>query len=146
MLLKLDTWEDNPGANYFLLAVFSFWKSYRLAWNINNILDFKISRLNDIDIELESGVGYITNYSFIADNFHFKLLENKIYKADDKLISYLSDNFKKCDFFIIIRDEIGDFDIENFIKKLKILDGVDYTIEITNPKLKYNDKFLFCLE
>ncbi|CAN5258619.1 hypothetical protein BH23BAC1_BH23BAC1_18540 [soil metagenome] len=132
------------GYDFELLGIISPVKDYKIAWAINNTLNFKFKKNNDLKIEfINDKQLIISNYTFETENSLLRLLKNKSQSVSDLTFSYLIPELKNFDYFIKIEDEADTFNQALLIKKIKTIPLIQYITTIDAGKLRSKENLLF---
>lgn len=147
-LLTFDLEDD-----YSLIGIHSTEEDYRLAYLLNNCLNFKLTRFKDnLDFKNSTSIFPLFEYKDEANFINYYLINNKyteltdnqykegLFSGNYSTTSYLIPEKKKVDFFL----KIEGCNKEDFIKKLvndlnKINQIItSYSIELISLKSKEN--------
>jgi len=114
-------------------------KDYRLAFNINNVLNLKLSRYKDFKPEGKDGQ-YSWYYFSQGGNYHsITLINNNSFKG--KLIFE-----PKIDFLLLIKNVFIESLVNDALIKLRKIDGLNMAFELQIAKIKNADVLLEALE
>lgn len=153
-----------PDYDFVLTGISSHAKDYRICWALNNTLNIELKKTDSLEIkgkkqptssffstfkfeDTKNFTEYIVLSNFSEAKSHV-LQENTLFKEEkDKLQSleneFLIPEHKNLNYFFIVKGEISDGEINNFVKKLKELDIVLTTIIIDVPRLKSKNNLIF---
>jgi hypothetical protein len=144
MKLKLDL--DDLTNDFFdntrLLGIVAPLKSYQFCWHLNNILHFDFRINNDIEIQL-----FKRNRQY-----YFSVFEHK--EPTSSLVHYLYNNqydgeyllpeFRHLDFLWLMKgDTVPEALIQQVMKSVKSISGVQLISELTNEKIKNKGHLIF---
>jgi hypothetical protein len=123
--------------SFLLVGISCHTKDYRLCWELNKLLNFDLTRTNDLEISNKKKE--INNYSF----YEFSDEENYL---DIYLISnrgsgaYLIPEQKKVDFFLMIKGNLSKQKLQTLINNINSLSLVltSFTIDPNQLKSKQN--------
>ncbi len=135
LILKLDNTSE-----YSMIGISSHLKDYRLSFNINRKLNFKLKKLNDLVI-IKGKNNETQKYSL----YHYE-------QPDTQDIFYLMSNNnpngklipsqKQTDYFLLIKDIISDQRKNMIVKTLKAIRNVLMVYEINPNTIKNIDSIL----
>jgi len=125
-----------------LLGIMAPMKDYLFCWQLNNLLgvDFRIN--NEIEIQLNrKGRSYFfAVYEFPEQHTcltHY--LYNNQFDGE-----YLLPEFKHLDFLWLLKgDEVDEHRIQELIRSIKDIKGVQLVSELTNEKIRHKDHLVF---
>jgi hypothetical protein len=130
--------------NFDLLGICSTVKEYKLAWSINNALHIKLCKTPDVEYDfLNANRFLISNYLFETEHVKFRLLKNQAIESTGGLKKYLLPDLNHFDFFILIEDEGGIFDLDNVILQLKSIPVITYLLKLKPENLKSKENLIF---
>jgi hypothetical protein len=144
MKLILDTKDLTDG--FFeetkLLGIMAPMKDYQFCWQLNNLLgiDFRIN--NELEIQLNKKQ---RNYFFAVYEYpepstcltHY--LYNNQFDGE-----YLLPEFKHLDFLWLMKgDYVDNRSLEQLIKSIRSINGVQLVSELTNEKIKNKEHLVF---
>lgn len=133
-LLTLDDDYD-----FSLIGISCHAKDYRICWELNNSLKIALVRSSDYEINKKNEVSSFSFYEFndTINYLDFYLIANKSSKG------YLISEQKTIDFFLLLKGNISNNQLNNFLTKVKNIEIV-LTAFIINPEnLKSKQNLLF---
>lgn len=137
--LKIDYDYD-----FFLLGIVSAAKEYKLAWKLNNALNIKLVKQEDIVIPQMGGRDlYISNLLYETENSRIRLISNRSMADDSEEKSNLLPELQNFTHFFVLQDESESFDQTEIVDIIKNLDATDYVVSIAPEKLKNKDNLIF---
>lgn len=137
--LKIDYDYD-----FFLLGIVSAAKEYKLAWKLNNALNIKLVKQEDIVIPQMGGRDlYISNLLYETENSRIRLISNRSMADDSEEKSNLLPELQNFTHFFVLQDESESFDQTEIVDIIKKLDATDYVVSIAPEKLKNKDNLIF---
>ncbi|PKP13478.1 MAG: IPExxxVDY family protein [Bacteroidetes bacterium HGW-Bacteroidetes-3] len=147
-LLTFDLEDD-----YSLIGIHSTEEDYRLAYLLNNCLNFKLTRFKDnLDFKNSTSVFPLFEYKDEANFINYYLINNKYTELTDNqhkeglfggnysTTSYLIPEKKKVDFFLKIEGCNKEDFIKNLVNDLNKINQIitSYSIELISLKSKEN--------
>jgi hypothetical protein len=138
--LRLDVGYDY---DFEVLALISPEKDYKLAWNINKVLNIKLRR--DADLCLEFGKGnklIFSNFKYDTEYAGLRLLRNRSYDSKESK-PFLLPEFKEYDYLIKSEGEKDIFNMKEIAGKLNQLSLIQYIKKIEIHTLKSKENLIF---
>jgi hypothetical protein len=138
--IRLDVGYDY---DFEVLALISPEKDYKLAWNINKILNIKLRR--DADLCLEFGKGnklIFSNFKYDTEYAGLRLLRNRSYDSHEAK-PFLLPEFKDYDYLIKSEGEKDIFNMKEIAEKLNQLSLIQYIKKIEIHTLKSKENLIF---
>lgn len=130
--------------DFELIGITSSVKEYKLAWAINNALNFKLKKNDDLIIDFNGGKKIIiSNYIYKTQHSIFRLFRNKSFDIGSDSPNFLIPEQKKFDFIIFIKGFEDTYLIEDFIETLREIREVMYLQKIDIMSLKSKDNLIF---
>ena len=129
--------------DFDVIGIVCAFKDYRLCFEINQLLDFNLQRVNDLELTLEKkgSTGLFSLYQYISiDNEQFFLVGNKGNHT------WFVPEQKHIDYFIMIRNRASFTELNLLMKKLKSIPLINSVIIMDTMKLKSADHFLYIEE
>jgi hypothetical protein len=137
--LTLD-WCDDELFNFLLIGIASHSKDYKLCYNINKYLNFDFCRTtNDYSITIKEENFSFPMYEYIDDE---NLLEFYLF-ANKSKNGYLIKEFKNIDYLFMIKGNIDIVEVNEYIDKLKEVNGVLTAFPINIDELKSKEHLIF---
>lgn len=150
--------------DFVLIGISSHEKDYRLCWALNNALELDLIKIDSLEIKQKKD-----NKPSFFSLFHFEnpdefkeffivsnLSEDKQFVSDNLTLfnkgpkgaqstenGILIPEQKQMDYFFIIRGELDDVDVNEYIKKIKKVDFVLTAVEIDAAGLKSKSNLVF---
>ena len=144
MKLKID--NEAIAEEFFedslLLGIVAPIKDYQFSWQLNQLLGLGFRVNNDIEIQLTKKQRKyffsIYEYAIPAISLTHYLYNNE---HDGE---YLLPEFKHLDFLWLMRDDhVSDAALQEIIKPIRTIAGVQLVIELTNEKIKHKEHLVF---
>lgn len=144
MKFTLDTKDLTDG--FFeetkLLGIMAPIKEYMFCWQVNQLLgvDFRINSELEIPLKRKERQYYFSVYQYAEPS---ACLKHYLYsnKHDGE---YLLPEFKHLDFLWLMKDDyVPDEDVQQLIHSLRLINGVQLVIELTNEKIRNKDHLVF---
>lgn len=120
--------------NYLVWGIVSPFEIHRIAWNINQLLDFKLKRQEDIIIPQKPKGDdlYFAHFKYIndVDIYSITLLKNSSQG------SHFIKEMKNMDYLLLFDGETDFFDTDSFADLLKKLPVIHHAIYIPIKQIK----------
>lgn len=140
---KLRLENDIP-YDFSLIGITCTLREYRLAWELNKLLDIQLNKEKDIEIEfLKNQNLVISNFLFETENSQLRLLKNKSPNEVVVQSAYLLPELREFDYFIMFRGFEDAFSASTLRNKIASIAGVHYTKEFSLEKLKSRENLIF---
>lgn len=128
---------------FLLFGLVAGTKSFTLAWHLNSLLQIKLKKFDDIEFFMKNGSSFfVSNFCFVTEHITYRLLKNKGYVKDEKLVPFLVPEMNKYDFFLHIHGEIDLIDKQKVLNILKYSDFLSYSSFVETTKLKSKNNFV----
>jgi hypothetical protein len=144
MKLRLDTADltDNFFEDARLLGIVAPIKDYQFCWQLNNRLrfDFRINNQIEIQVAKKQRKYFFKVYEYSEPNSSLKhYLYNNQFEG-----GYLLPEFRHLDFLWLLKDDaVNDELMKDLVSTIKIIDGVQLVIELTNEKIRHKEYLIF---
>jgi len=133
----------NHDYDFEVLALISHEKDYKLAWNINKLLNIKFQRDQDLCLEFGKGNKLIfSNFKYDNEHAGLRLLRNRSYDSQDSK-PFLLPEFKEYDYIIKSEGEKDIFNMKEIAEKLKSLSIIQFIRKIEIHTLKSKENLIF---
>lgn len=129
-----------PDYDFRLLGIVCTERSYRLAWFLNNKLEFSLQRVEDLELSLPR-----ERESRFFDRFLFEDEENmlKYYLLANKDGSLLLiPEMKQADYWLLVNGVYEQLDSNGLLKEIKQIPCVQTAFWVDVPTLKSRDNLL----
>ena len=143
MKKKVHKLDYKPEFEFDLIGISSHENDYRVSWALNNNLNTRLTRDNDLEIKT-TGNEEIAKFSKYAyheeeDYISYYLIANRCNNA------FLLEEFKNLDFFLLMKGEYGNHFIEDLVKKIKQINiiTIAFNIDLSTIKSKSKLKLIF---
>jgi hypothetical protein len=133
----------NHDYDFEVLALISPEKDYKLAWNINKLLNIKFQKDEDLCLEFDKGNKLIfSNFKYNTEYAALRLLRNR---SCDSMESkpFLLPELKEYDYIIKSEGEKDIFNMKEIAEKLKSLPLIQYIRKIETHTLKSKENLIF---
>ena len=125
-----------------LLGIMAPMKDYQFCWQLNNHMniDFRIN--HELEIRLKKKK---RDYYFSVSEYHEPAgsLAHYLYNNKDEG-EYLLPEFKHLDFLWLMKDDcVGDHDLQQIIRVVRGISGVQLIIELTHEKIRHKEHLVF---
>ncbi len=135
--LKIDYYCD-----FELVGIVCSAREYKLAWCINQCLDFNLAKSEDLVIKFVSEPDIVvSNFAYSTDYISIWLLKNR--SEDQDYRAYLLPELKNMDYFLFIKDESDTFETAKCIRKLSDISVTKSCHRIDIEKLTNKENLLF---
>lgn len=144
--------------DFVLIGISSHDKDYRLCWKLHNTfkLSFEFQPAFEIKNKKQNTPSFFTFYLYTDESLfrEYALLANKSHSKQDNAgeglfgdinsdSDYLIPEQKQFNYFIIIRGEIEDDEVNEFLKKLKGIENIQTAIRIDVKSLRSKQNLIF---
>lgn len=125
-----------------LLGIMAPIKSYQFCWHINKMLgiDFRINNEIEIQLARKARHYFFAVYEYPEPtNCLVHYLYNNQFDGE-----YLLPEFKHLDFLWLLKgDTVSDERLHELIQSIRIINGVQLVVELTNEKIKNKEHLVF---
>ena len=127
--------------DFVLLAITTSLKDYRSCYLINKHLNLNFIKIPDLEVELnpEANPVLFSIYHFKADDAD----ADYYFIANRGTEGYLVPEMKQADYFILIKNYIDEYDVENITSALNKIPELVTAIKIDPKKIKSRENLLF---
>ena len=127
-----------------LVAINASAKEYKLAWALNREFGLDFKKHENIEMSfLGDKAMYISNFLSSTEHQTIRLLNNRAEEGEEKFNAFLIPELKNFDYFVLVDDESGTFDINAFISKIKEIPFVQFVVSVDASNLKSKDNLIF---
>lgn len=136
-VIKLEL-EENY--DFLMLGLVSTAKDYRICFQLNKLLELDLCKQKDIELKTNKtgNTDHFSFYEFVnEDQVEYYFICNK------GKTTGLIPEYKQLDYFFIIKNQIGDFESSDFIKKLNSISLILGVYPINASMLKSRENLLF---
>lgn len=123
-----------------LIGVCCASKEYKLAYHINQALQIRLLKKDDINLSFLTNSLSISNFLYETDFCKVRLLKNQALDVSKK---FLIPELHQFDYLILLEDEVGIFNIDNVILQLKGISEVTYVMKVNPENLKSKENLIF---
>lgn len=122
--------------DFSLIGISSHTKDYRLCWELNKLFNIDLTRSEDLEITKNKNTSRYSFYMFNDIDNHTDLF--LVSNAGDS--GFLIPEYKKVDFFYMLKGNIVDYRVDDIISKINQLPLVltSFAIDVTQLKSKQN--------
>lgn len=128
--------------NSRLLGIMSTIKDYQFCWQLNSLLgmDFRINHELEIGLKKKKRDYYFSIFEYLEPTGSLShYLYNNRFEGE-----YLLPEFKHLDFLWLMRDDlVSEAGLEQIIRPVRTLAGVQLVVELTNEKIKNKEHLVF---
>ena len=130
--------------NFLLLGMITASREYKLAWELNALLEIELNKASDIHLEFIKGPSLIiSNYLFETEHSCIRLLKNRSVDELETNAAFLIPELKRFDFLIMVRGFQDTFSDSELKAKLGSVSGVQYVQQFELEKLKSKENLIF---
>ncbi len=142
--MKKKILEAEPSYDFSLLGIITPVKEYKLAWNLNNMLDITLDKAEDITLEfLKNQTLVISNYCYETENNLMRLIRNKSVDSHGNKTVFLIPELSRFEYFLIIQGFEDAYSLGELKEKIARIPGVQFVQEIPVEKLKSRENLIF---
>ena len=126
--------EYTQEPEFFVLAINTHIKGYKLCWNINRALQLNFEKKKDHNVEENL---WFSRYSYICEEgVEYNLLANRSKKG------YLIPKEKSINYFLVVEKRIEN-QKQKLLNKLKKVKDILRVFELETKKIKEIERFIF---
>jgi hypothetical protein len=131
--------------DFVLFGVVSDVKEYRLAWQLNRMLDIRLVMQDDLVLEFTQNKSMtIVYYSYQEDYRVINLIKNLSVESEGAKNPYLVPELKNYQYLVKIEgEESENFDLDDFRSILASCQDIQYVNRIELDSLKSVDNLIF---
>ena len=141
-VLKLDYKHDY---DFLLVGIICSHRDIKLGYELNQNLSLDFSRMNDVEVPA-GRPGSHTRHSYFScpgsDGGFYHLINNR----DKDGTGYFIPEMRNFDFFLLVCEVPGNFDLTALVKSIRQIEIVAGTFPIEPSEIKSADAFLLILE
>lgn len=128
--------------DFELLGIVAPLKDYKMAWVINQVLDLKLIKAQDLVLEfIEDPKIEISKYMEKMDHGFVQLLKNKSISKRTNA-AYLIPELKIMDYFLLLQDQTFELDINVYIERLSESPHIQNVVKLDVSKIKSKENLL----
>jgi hypothetical protein len=129
--------------DFEVLAIISSEKDYKLAWNINKVLNIHFKKDQDLCLEFSKRSKLVfSNFIYDTEYASLRLLKNRSYDSTDSK-PFLLPELREYDYIIKTEGEKDIFKMDKIIDSLKLLSVIQYLKKIEIHTLKNRENLIF---
>lgn len=135
----------NVQYQFLIYGISSALKEYKLAWEINNLLDIHLVKKKDENIELIDKPDLcISNFLFQTNIKKIRLLKNRSYGQHESP-AYILPELNSIDYILLLFGYEDDphFDQKTFKRSLQGINGVNFVQQFDPQVLKSRENLIF---
>lgn len=140
MAKKILEFDVEDHLDFELTGIICAYKDYRLCFEINEALNMKLQKTDDLELRLERkhSTGWFSLYQYITnDEEEFYLIANKGNHT------WFVPEQKHIDYFLVVRNRSPYTDMENICRILRQSPLINSVIQLEVSSLKSADNFLY---
>ena len=126
--------------DFYLLALVSPIKDYRLCWMLNRSCDLDLKELGDLEINSHKNkkLVYFSVFEYKDDinQAHYNVISNKL------MGEWLIPELKEADYFMMLRGNTSVKERESLLEKVKMDPEIQMAFEVDPTKLKSRQNLL----
>jgi hypothetical protein len=135
----------NVQYHFLIYGITSALKEYKLAWEINNLLDVHLVKKKDEEIELiDKPDLFISNYLFETNTKKIRLLKNRSFGQHESP-AYLLPELNSIDYILLLfgYEEDEHLDQKSLKRSLQGISGVNFVQQFDPQILKSRENLIF---
>ncbi len=131
--------------DFSLMGLISALKEYQLAWRLNNALEIRLIKEEDILLEFISGKDLlVSNYVYATETSQLRLLKNKtVSSSPGESNAFLLPELNRFDYLIIIEGFEDTFDTKMLKEKIQAIKHIEYLQFFDPNELKSRENLIF---
>ena len=142
--MKKNKLESEYLVDFELMGLVCNKKEYTLAWHLNQALNIKLVKRDDIKIEFKDQSSIlISNYMYESSFSSVELLQNKLSAKGGFQSKYLIPELSQFDFLLKFKDEAEEMTSENVNVKIKEIPIIEYALRLNFDQLKSKENLLY---
>lgn len=126
--------------DFYLLALVSPIKDYRLCWVLNKTCDLDLKKQGDLEINSQKNkkLVYFTvfEYQDKINQTYYNIISNKL------MGEWLIPELKEADYFMMVRGNTSSMERESLLENVKIDPEIQMAFEVDPAKLKSRQNLL----
>ena len=124
--------------DFYLLALVSPIKDYRLCWMLNRSCDLDLKKQGDLEINSHKNkkLVYFSVYKDDINQAHYNVISNKL------MGEWLIPELKEADYFMMLRGNTSVKERESLLEKVKMDPEIQMAFEVNPTKLKSRQNLL----
>lgn len=132
----------DPDYEFDLYGIITTIKEYKLAWELNKVLDIHLIKQEDFKFDLlREGPLVISNFLFETEHLQYRLLKNKPVDQSVNKTVYLLPELQKFDFLLIIKGLSKQDD--DIVSKIKSIPLIDFASRFNVSELRAKENLIF---
>lgn len=141
MILNRKFLKFEIDLDFVLIAVTTSLKDYRVCYLINKHLAFNFVKSPDLSVDINPGLPPVL---FSLYHYNWETTETDFYfMANKGSDGYLIPEFRKADYFLMIKNYIDENDLDNLITTLNKIPEIVTAVKIDPKKIKSRENLLF---
>lgn len=127
--------------DFVLIAITTSLKDYRACYLINKFLNFNFVKMPDLSVDIQPGAEPV-----LFSIYHYKPGENEMdfyFIANKGSSGFLVPEMKKVDYFLLIKNYIGENELDNLISSLNRITEFVAAVKVDPKKVKSRENLLF---
>ena len=141
MILNRKFLKFEIDLDFVLIAVTTSLKDYRICYLINKHLAFNFVKIKDLSVDINPGLAPVL---FSLYHYNWETTETDFYFMGNKgSDGYLIPEFRKADYFLMIKNYIDENDLDNLLTSLNKIPEIVAAVKIDPKKIKSRENLLF---
>jgi hypothetical protein len=137
---SLDTYNDY---DFILLAIVSSARPHKLVWGINEGLEIRLKKAEDILFDFKDGSKMsISNYLFETEHTTVELFENRAVEVKGITKPYMLPELKEYDYFFKFGGNSDLFVLDELMEDLKSVPLIQYVTQQEVGELTSRDNLI----
>lgn len=128
--------------DFLLFGIVSSAKDYKLAWSMNQVLQIRLIKAEDLKVEFNEDTIVISNFIFKTSHCTFRLLKNKTYASEEPTGYFLPDQ-QHIDYLLMIEDETETIRTDDIMDKMKAIPDINALILFDVNTLLFKENLIF---
>ena len=129
--------------DYYLYGLASSRAGYKVAWELNRLLQWKLKRAEDLRLDFpDERLLLVSNFIFTTAHRTFRLLKNQAF-TEHNTTAFLLPELKQWDFLLHIQDLSTTFNQDQFLLRVDKLTDVRQVSRIEISTIEHKENLLF---
>ncbi len=142
-VLSLGSLDSYSDYDFTLLSIVSSVRSHKLVWEINERLEIRLKKYEDILFDFKDGSGMsISNYLFETEHTTVELFENRAVEVKGINKPYLLPELKEYDYFFKFGGNSDLFVLDDLLEDMKSVSSIQYVTEQEVGELTSRDNLI----
>lgn len=136
--------QSNVTYDFHLIGVISNAREYTVCWSINQTLNIKLKKEDDVVLIKKNGERQMVSYSLFENDFiRYSLISNRVDGGDGRAFMPLLSALSHFDYFLKIEvlEEVED--LNSIYGKLREAARIDSILKLDVKKVKEKESLIF---